>query len=283
MVSGTPEAAVSAAAERGPAAAPLRETATAGVPNGVPLRDSPGEATTWRTANAKQAEAIKRRALQAFRAELDREAEATIASAEAGQADRRNNGGRPCGPLVKLWASHYKAGQAFGPGNFEYDVRESPDGYMFIFNDNEEDSGTARPGRGNAAIRTFNAVENEHPRAMGVCTGSTKKGGYQTIEQARRRVRKDLEAILKQLVRAVKTERPYYRVVYSAANETNWILGKGVFDTSPEVRAYITSQLQNLVLAFNEARGYQPLLSETALGQEAEPRGKKRVHFMDEV
>ena len=88
---------------------------------------------------------------------------------------------------------------------------------------------------------------------------------------------------MKQLVRAVKTERPYYRVVYSAANETNWILGKGVFDTSPEVRAYITSQLQNLVLAFNEARGYQPLLSETALGQEAEPRGKKRVGFMDEV
>ena len=156
---------------------------------------------------------------------------------------------------------------------FEYDVRESPDGYMFIFNDNEEDSGTAQPGRGNAAIRTFNAVENEHPRAMGVCTGSTKKGGYQTIEQARRRVRRGLEAILKQLVRAIQTERPYYRVVYSAANETNWILGKGVFDTSPEVRAYITSQLQNLVMAFNEARGYPPLLSETALGQEAEPRG----------
>jgi len=40
--------------------------------------------------------------MQAFRAELNREAEATIASAEAGRADRHNNGGRPCGPLVKL-------------------------------------------------------------------------------------------------------------------------------------------------------------------------------------
>ena len=90
--------------------------------------------------------------------------------------------------------------------------------------------------------------------------------------EARRRVRKDMEAILGQLVRAVQTERPYYRVVYSAAAETDWTLGKGEFSTSAEVRVYITSQLQTLILAFNEARGYQPLLSDTALCQEAESR-----------
>ena len=55
-------------------------------------------------------------------------------------------------------------------GNFEYDVRESPDGYMFIFNDNEEDSGTAQPGRGNAAIRTFNAVEGPFPLLQSTVT-----------------------------------------------------------------------------------------------------------------
>ena len=44
---------------------------------------------------------------------------------------------------------------AKAPGNFEYDIRNSPDGYLFIFNDNEEDAGRSKPGLGNAAIRPF--------------------------------------------------------------------------------------------------------------------------------
>ena len=53
------------------------------------------------------------------------------------------------------------------PGDFKYDIANSPYGYLFIFNDNQEERETKHPGKGNAAVRIHNEVSGTRPRAMG--------------------------------------------------------------------------------------------------------------------
>ena len=137
-------------------------------------------------------------------------------------------------------------------GDFEYDIANSPYGYLFLFNDNSADRWTKRPGGGNASVRIHNEMKGTRPRAMGICIGpkAGQKLGFQTIGQASRSVQTDLNKILWQLAMATATDQPYHRIVYNAASADDSDLGTGVFEVPDKLRFKTCSRVAGAATYF---------------------------------
>ena len=115
-----------------------------------PESDEMGRTAAFRIGSRREARRIYDNCLRVFRADgyqYQEQSDARVTAQEWGREQRVKHHGKPCGPPILLLASHFKEGQEGGtPGDFEYDIANSPYGYLFLFNDNSADRWTKRPG-----------------------------------------------------------------------------------------------------------------------------------------
>lgn len=122
-------------------------------------------------------------------------------------------------------------------GDFHYMIksRDYRDA-LFIFNDNERDHCSSRPGGGNAAIRPYNKYSGVRmPRSAGIPTGDNR--GYASLTPAAKAVIDSSIEEIRELIR----EHGYQRVYFSA--DPDGKLGTSIFSIGDDVRDYITDQI----------------------------------------
>lgn len=119
--------------------------------------------------------------------------------------------------------------------------RESYEGCLFVFNDNEEHHNTCRPGAGNAIMRQFNKHSNYAiPASAGIPTGTLKYGGYTNLNT---RAKSQIDGAFDEIIDLIKKHK-YSRIYYSA--ELDGMLGTSLFEVNKKVIRYITSRLFDL-------------------------------------
>jgi hypothetical protein len=112
---------------------------------------------------------------------------------------------------------------------------------LYIFNDNEEYHHTNRRGAGNAIMRMFNNHSNSNPpKSAGIPTGTLSDGGYQKFTPE---VKKIIDNSIEEIIELIKIHK-YHTIYFSS--EMNGSLGTSIFQVSPKVINYITSQIYNL-------------------------------------
>jgi hypothetical protein len=168
---------------------------------------------------------------------LETEALTLVASEQASPA-----------PLQVIGSVYRGANQL---GDFRWMIEQSDyQDTLFIFNDNEEqflahqqnpDShlGCA-PGSGNAVIRPYQC--QSPPRAAGIPTGIHGQGYSRLILTHQQVIDQSLSVI-----RSLVATGHYQRVIYST-DPSGHTLGTGIFQVGEDVKAYIVSQLQQLML-----------------------------------
>jgi hypothetical protein len=112
---------------------------------------------------------------------------------------------------------------------------------LFIFNDNEEQHASSARGGGNATIRPYNKHNKRIPvpRSAGIPTGTLGAGGYQALNDHVLSVVDSAVSEIEELIEKYQ----YTEIYYSAVDDTNPMLGTGIFDVDTAVKEYITSKI----------------------------------------
>jgi hypothetical protein len=115
---------------------------------------------------------------------------------------------------------------------------------LFIFNDNEREHYSSKPGLGNVSMRPFNVLgtPNERvPRSHGIPTG-TFRSGYSKLNN------ETMNAIDRAVneIKELLDTYDYDSIVYSLKDVDSLIIGTSIFEVNHEVLVYITQSILSL-------------------------------------